>query len=119
MNTAAAEQQLTQWAGEFAHISQPGFTLPEAFLRFAGLRLAQLIAELTPPEKRDDWNVVRAMVNGNWTLIKIGRFNRTAGRLMFDFAEPGHLGMGMITVDDVDPEYRKKLATILDRIEGV
>lgn len=118
MNTEAAERQLTQWAGEYRHISDPEFSLPEPFLRFCGLRLAQLIHDITPPENRDDWNVVQANVNGQSKRVRIGRLNRAVGKLMYDFADPGSVGMGMMNVEDVHPDYRQKLATILDRIEG-
>lgn len=118
MNIAAAEQQLAQWAGEYKHIYDPQFALPEPFMKFAGNQLAKLIDGLTPADKRNDWDVVRAMVNGSLTRIKVGRFDRLKGKLMYDFAEPGHLGMGMLNVSDVHDDDRKKLAEILDRIEG-
>lgn len=118
MNTDVAERQLAQWAGEYAHIYDPEFTLPEPFVRFAGNQLAKLIESLKPPETADEWNVVRANVNGSLTRVKIGKLDKQKGRIFYDYAEPGHIGMGIMNVSDVHPDDHRKLAVILDRIEG-
>lgn len=118
MTASEAEAAIRQWIGEYGHIDGDTFVPPEKWVRFAGLRMSQMIEALLPEDKRSDWNVVRAEVGGKMRDIRIDGRDPRLGRLRFGFAEAGSIGMGYCSVENIRDEDQSKLARILDKIEG-
>lgn len=87
-------------------------------MRFAGIRLAQLVESLLPEDRRSDWNVVKAVVSNEQKSVKID--GRRSGMIQCSWGEIGKhgYGVGLISVADVIQEDQSKLARILDKIEG-